>query len=347
MAKNYEILGLAELAMHEMKRFFSEMDIFEVMGSIKPHFTKLGPDESPVHALLHEKAMITVEANPAAFASDAFLAHLDCKEFREFMLGFVLKLYSVEVSTLRKEGEEVLQILKKNNELLRISSDLEGKTQLETTVQQEVMTPLADEHEPTLQESCEQDALEPEAVSTDDFSTISYSSLEYSAQYSGSLGESKDRPPEKACLGEPQTRQIYPGVPRPDEADTGEVYAEDPCPELEPKPEEPPIPEPYAEAPWLEAEAETEAEAEVVAVAVAVADETEEPPPPPPPPEEPPHDASPAEALIEPETDEEDFKKLKEQIRKNVKSKTARRELEKLARATMMKKREVRREPSN
>jgi len=314
MAKNYEILGLAELAMHEVKTFCSEMDIFEVMGSIKPHFAKLGSDESPVHSLLHEKAMITIEANPAAFASDAFLTHLDCKEFREFMLSFVLKLYSVEVSTLRKRGEEVSQMLMKNNELLEISSDSEVKTQLETTVQQEVMTPLADEHEPALQECCEQDALEPEIVLTDDFSTISYSSLEYSAQYSGSLGESKERPTEKASPGKPQPQQIYPRKAQPEEAEPGKVYHEDPCPELEPWPEGPPVPEPYAEAPWLEAEAEAEVVAE--AVAVPEADEPEEPPIPPPPPEEPLQDAPPAEPLTEPETDEEDFKKLKEQIRK-------------------------------
>jgi len=246
----------------------------------------------------------------------------------------------VEVSTLRKRGEEVSQMLMKNNELLEISSDSEVKTQLETTVQQEVMTPLADEHEPALQECCEQDALEPEIVLTDDFSTISYSSLEYSAQYSGSLGESKERPTEKASPGKPQPQQIYPRKAQPEEAEPGKVYHEDPCPELEPRPEGPPIPEPYAEAPWLEAEAEVEVVAE--AVAVPEADEPEEPPIPPPPPEEPLQDAPPAEPLTEPETDEEDFKKLKEQIRKNVKSKTARREMEKLARATMMKKREVR-----
>ncbi|EDU44695.1 BTB domain containing protein [Pyrenophora tritici-repentis] len=250
MAMSYEIPRLAELVVSEIESLCAGIDIFRMMTSIEPNFTKLeleSRDEGPVHAILRKKARTTFEANPTAFQADEFLAHLSNADFRSFMLKCVMKLYSDKVSHLERDREGIRKELKDSKKTVKkFEADWKVDVEQRMDNQNGYVAVGAYDSEPTVREDIEHVAAEAESISTDCFNNISYPSCEDSVQPPRSLDG----------LEEPQ-----PDESQPEQAPCEELYPEEPCREAYPEPPPEPYPE-ESEVPAHETPAETIAEPE-------------------------------------------------------------------------------------
>lgn len=192
MVNNYNVPGLRELALRHIEHLCARLDIFEILATIESDFVKLGPD-TPVHAFLHKKAEVAFEKDHTIFASEAFLSRLENAALRWFMLRCVMTLYIDKVSHTTNTKRETCQKLDKCDETIRDLSAKVATTEQYMTVQQEFLTPLANEHDSIVEERCDEEAFVSETTSTEGFCTISCPSCNDSIEPSRCLDRLTER----------------------------------------------------------------------------------------------------------------------------------------------------------
>ena len=233
VARNYNIPGLSELAIHEMESLCAELDIFQMMASIEPNFDKLEMVtgvESPVHAMLREKAKTTFEADHTSLVSSEFRSHLDNANFRGLMLECVQNLNRDEITRLKRDQEATMQRVKELEAICNAS------VEQKMAIQENSTAARVDEDDPAVQKHYKQVAPEPEIVASEDFSSISFPSFEDPVELSEPLrdleGIQIDVPPAEDYPDEPITEEARPALtPPPPPPPAEDVFAEKTSPE--------------------------------------------------------------------------------------------------------------------
>lgn len=192
MVNNYNIPGLHELVLRRIEDLCARLDIFEILGAIENDFVKLGPD-TPIHTFLRKKAKIAFEKDHTIFASEAFLSHLDNTALRWFMLRCVMTLYSDKVSHITNTKKGTCQKLDECDETIKDLSAKAVTTEQYMSVQQNLLTPLANEHDSIVEERCDEEPFVSETTSTEGFCTISCPSCNDTDEPSGYLDEPTER----------------------------------------------------------------------------------------------------------------------------------------------------------
>ncbi|CAA9957335.1 hypothetical protein PTMSG1_00943 [Pyrenophora teres f. maculata] len=312
MAKSYELPELVALVVGEIESLCAELDIFQMMASIEPNFTKLeleSHEEGPVHTVLRKKARATFEADHTAFESNEFLVHLSNADFRSFMLKCVMKLYSDKVSHMEKYREEIKEELKESKSTAKEFKALwmaEAKRRMAS--RNDYIAVDADDDEHIMREDTEHVVPEPESLSNEGFSNISCPSCEEPVELSRSLDG---------------LEELQPDGPQPEEVPFEEVYPEEPCPEVCSE-EYPPIPEAYPEENSPPPEPYPE--------------ESSPPPEVYPEEEEPLAHEAPVETTAEPETTQDELTKILQKMGRDLRTHKAKRALKMLERALKSEK---------
>lgn len=102
----HDLVGLQQLAIHEIEEHGSNLDIFEILRTIDDDFSKLRPN-SWVHDYLQQKAKVAFEQDHTVFTNEAFLQDLNNASLIKFMARCTVNLYNTRLSQMLTTEKEL------------------------------------------------------------------------------------------------------------------------------------------------------------------------------------------------------------------------------------------------
>ncbi|KAL5115421.1 hypothetical protein ACEQ8H_006721 [Pleosporales sp. CAS-2024a] len=181
----YDIPNLNELAVSEMEKHASRLDLVEFLGAIGEGFQSLGT-ESWVHGYLAQKAKAAFEEDHTVFTSEAFLETLDNSKVSKFMMRCIAECYDNKILIMGSKEKQMSETMNDCQQSLGVLSQTKVVPDQNTADQHQLVIPLAGES--TISECHGTGTMLDDLLSNEDFCTISASS-EFSIEPQGCLEE--------------------------------------------------------------------------------------------------------------------------------------------------------------
>ncbi|ORX94550.1 hypothetical protein BCR34DRAFT_669645 [Clohesyomyces aquaticus] len=104
-AYKYGLSGLQELARHELERFSTKLNIFDVVKAIEGDCLTLPYDDARFSEYLNKKAKVAFEQDHTVFARKDLFKHINDVAFAKVMAKCIVRLYNDKISSMLNANE--------------------------------------------------------------------------------------------------------------------------------------------------------------------------------------------------------------------------------------------------